>query len=112
MSTYPCDQVAADTLAVRDEIKAKHEIEIHFSLEQITAMVDEYDNAVSTGVITDYEELLEAVLGRYNYLHDIEYTAYKMVLGRIFKRRLGARSSMNSTNGKFRPFAPIEAYEP
>lgn len=111
MSTYECDEVAADALSVRDEIKAKHEIEIHFSLEKITTMVDEIDSAISTGVITDHDELREAVLGRYEYLHDIEYTAYKMLLNRIYKRRLGARSSMNAQNGKHAPTPPIEAYE-
>lgn len=85
MSSHSCDEFAADAIAVRDAIKAKHGVEIFFSIQQITNMVDEIDNQVESGVLTEHEELREVVLG---HLHGMEYTAYKMLLDRIYKRRL------------------------
>jgi len=111
MTAYPCDQFAADALAVCDELRIETGIEVRFNFPQVVDMVDDIDRAMKARVVTDHDELREMVLGRYAYLHDIEHAAYKRLLERVYKRRMGAKSSMSARNGKFAPKPPIEAYE-
>jgi hypothetical protein len=110
MSRYECDQFAADALAVLDEILDETGIDIHLDFPRLEAMVDDIDRSHG-GIITDHNELTEVVMGRYEYLNDVEYSAYKRALGKIYKRRMGARSSMNASNGTWAPFAPTERYD-
>ena len=106
MSSYSCDQFAADALSIRDEIKAETGVDIRFKLPLIEQMVNDIDEATQGRTSVDHDELREAVLGRETFLHDIEHTAYQRLLDRIFHRRLATKSSMNARNGRWAPFAP------
>ena len=105
MSTHDCDQFAADALGVRGEICEEKGVKIDFNYLQIKEMVEEIEHLTAQGELSS-DEITEAVLGKYNFLHAVEEEAYRRLLRRIFKRRLGARSSMHARNGKFAPFAP------
>ena len=106
MSACPCDQVAADAMTIVEEIREETGVAIHFNLSQIDLMIEEIERAYASKVFDDFAELRESVLGRYNYLHDVEYTDYDRLLDKVFKRRAGQKQKDNSRRGKYAPFAP------
>lgn len=89
MSSHPCDEFSADALIVIKELEAETGVRVRLNIHRITDMVEALERLLSDGTISDCDEMAEVVLGRAS-LDDIEYTAYKRWLDRIFKRRKAA----------------------
>jgi len=108
LSTKPCDQFAADAATVCEEIKAETGVEVMFNLSTMETMVEEIEQGYADGSFDSFEELLENVLWRHDFLHDVEYTAYKRWLGKVFGGRAAHRRSEDAQHGRFAAFAPLE----
>ena len=110
MSSYPCDQFAADALSICDEILKETGVEIKLNPEQVEEMLETIERSTRRMVI-DHDELKGHLMGRYNFSSEYEETGYERLLIKIYKRRLGHKRSMDSKHGRFAPTPPIEAYE-
>lgn len=91
MRYHPCDEIAADGLAVRREIETETGAVVQLNRNRIEAMVGAIEELVLDGAITDHEEIVGIVLGRYAFRDDTEYSANKRWLDKIFERRLQAQ---------------------
>ena len=104
MSCKPCDQFAADILDVQEKIFGDCGIPILLELSLVEQMVEACEQQHRLGKIVDS---LETVLWMHEpFQNDIVREAYRRVLDKIFKRRLGARRSQDSRHGRWAPFAP------
>lgn len=93
MPYLPCDQFAADGLAVRHAIEARTGITVQLNITRIEVMVGLVEKIRDEGVITDHQEIAGIVLGLDTFKDDLEYSAYELWLEKIFERRLQAQTA-------------------
>lgn len=87
MSSHPQDEFSADALSVIKELEAETGTKVRLNINRIVAMVDTVEGLMSDGTVTDHEEIVGIALSGGMFQDDLEYTAYKRWLDKIFKRR-------------------------
>ncbi len=106
MSFKPCDQFAADTLEVQRQVAKESGVPLSLSVTTVEHMVGQAEEAYAGGTFESFAEVLEVVLWKHEFLHDIEHTAYRKVLETVFKRRAKYKQQEDSRRGKYAKFAP------